>query len=114
MTLWFSISLGLSAALDLLRWHGIAESLQLLPATPSSLFVERFDYDLASKRFQLFGLLEELNRSLQHFIAAVPDALDRWRDFDMRHQADALQLPPVRMTHVVAGERYRDPSWEHE
>jgi hypothetical protein len=57
-----------------------------------------------TRAWELLSLLQELDRAFQHLVLAFPEALDRWFDFDVRLQADALELSAVGVANVVPPE----------
>src|ERR1022692_3384605 len=47
---------------------------------------------------------QDLDRTVEYFVLAFTNTLDRRSYLDMRYNADSLKLPAVRMAHVVARE----------
>src|SRR5262249_3086175 len=66
--------------------------------------------DLTTRARALLSLLQKLDRPLQPLVLAFADALDRRSDFDMRHQAEALKLPAIRVANVVPPEPHGEPA----
>jgi hypothetical protein len=71
-------------------------ALKDIPKSAAASFLQR--------RIQIFYCCFE------HFITSFANSFGRWLDFDVRLDADALQLSAIGVTHIVAGEADINPA----